>query len=87
MHDGIYLSNISKELITEPFAFTCALYKAGYIYEFYGGRNCPVWLNQLGERGQSFIGYIYLTDIRLDGAKAIIGRLCLCAIAYRIKKC
>ena len=49
MYDCISLTDISKELVTESFAFACTLYKACDINDVASSGNNAVWVYQFGK--------------------------------------
>ncbi len=74
VRDGIGLSDISQELVAEPFAFRCARDKARDIDEFHRGRQDLLRLNNICQHIQARIGNRHNADIGLDRAERVVFR-------------
>ena len=73
--DGVDFADIGEELVAETLAFRGAADEAGDIDEFQAGRDDLDRLADLRQHVQTRVRHADATDVRLDRAERIIGRL------------
>ena len=85
MRNCINPSYISKKLIAKAFPFTCTLNKPSYVNEFNRCWNNLLWFYNLGYLLKPFIGNFNNPDVRLNGTKWIVCRLCILCFVRALK--
>ena len=76
MHDRVAFADIREKLVAQALALGRALYQACNIHKFDGGRRVFVGVIHLGEHVEALVRHRDHADIRLNGAKRIVGALC-----------
>ena len=77
MNDGIRLTDVSKELVTESFTLAGTFDEAGYIDDLHGGRDDTAFgFAQFTEFDESLIGNGDDSYVRFDGAEREVRALC-----------
>ena len=72
--DGIDLSDMAEELVTQTFPLRGPGHKPGDVDELDGGGRHLLGVGQRGEAVEAVIRHRHHTDVRFDGAKRIVGR-------------
>src|SRR5262245_28397875 len=87
MHDGIDFAYGGKELVSEPFPFGSTPHEPGNIDERNARRNDLFRLPKRNQLVQPRIRHGDFANVRLDGAKWIVGRLGGRRLCKSIKEC
>ena len=77
VQDGIRLTNVGQELITKPFALTCALDQPCDVDDLDGGGYDALGVYDLCKLIEAFIGDGDHADVGLDSTEGEVGGLCL----------
>ena len=78
MNNGIYFTDICKELVTKSFSFAGSFYKACNVHEFDGCRCHFLCMIQFSQLHDPLIRYGYNSYVRINGCKRIVCRQCSC---------
>ena len=86
MSDGIGLTNVRQELVTQPLALRRAGHESGDIDELHGRRQDLLRLDDVGKYLQTKIRHGNDADVRLDRAERVVlgGDL---SCRQRVKQC
>ena len=84
--DCINLADMRQELVTEALALGCTAHQTGDIDEGQPGRNGFRALTDLGKLVEARIRHAHFADVRLDGAKRVVGRLGRRSLRQRIEE-
>ncbi|MNI99870.1 hypothetical protein D3C73_1590630 [compost metagenome] len=74
VNDSITVTDISQELITKTFTFTCPGYKSGNVNKSDGRGEKFSRSIQIGKFLQAAIWHRYDASVRLDCGKGVVGR-------------
>ena len=77
VQDGIRLTNVGQELITQPFALARTLDQPCDVHDLYGGGYDALGVYDLCKLIETLIGDGDHADVRLDGTEGEVGGLCL----------
>ena len=75
--DGVGLTDVSEEFVSESFALACSLHESGDVYYLAGSGNDASRMNYLGKLSKSLVRYCDYAHIRLDCTEREVGCLCL----------
>src|SRR4029077_13308893 len=74
MYDRVSLTDVGEELVTKSLAFSRSLDETRDVDELHDRRHRLLWLNYSRELAEPRVRHLALADVRLDGAKGIVGR-------------
>ena len=77
--DGVGLTDVSEEFVSESFALACSLHESGDVYYLAGCRHDASGVYYLGELRESLVGHGDNTDVRFYSTEREVCRLCLSA--------
>ncbi len=86
MHNGVHFADVAEEFVAETFPLRCAFDQPGDIHELDCCGDNGGGFGDFGEWLQTIIGDGHDADIRIDGAKGIVGRLRVAGAGYGIKQ-
>ena len=86
LDDGVNFADMGEKLIAQPLALARAFDQTGDVDELDHGRDDHVGFDHLLQHLQPRIGHGHHADVRIDGAKRIIGRLGLAGAGDGIKQ-
>ena len=86
MNDRIYFTNISEELVSQAFTFRSTLDQTGDVNELNDSRCNLLGMIHFTKKPNPLIRDRHNTDIGINRAERIVGRLCPC-LCKCIKKC
>ena len=75
MDDGISLADVGKELVAQSFTLAGTFYEAGDIHNLHGGGDDTSRVYQLGQLGESLVGYGDNTHVGFDCTEGEVCRL------------
>ena len=73
MNDGVHLTDVGQELVSQAFSFGCTLYETGDIHKLNDGRRYLLGIVEVSQELQSFIRYCHNAHVRVDGTEGIVG--------------
>ena len=72
---GIAFADVAEKSVAKSLSFACALDKTGYIDNFHRSGYYSARIDYFGQSGETFIRYVYGTDIWLNCTEREIGSL------------
>ncbi len=75
LHDGVHLADVAEELVAQTLAAARAAHQSGDVHELDRRRDQLLRAGQLAQHPQPGIGHGDDADVRVNGAKGIVGRL------------
>ena len=76
MQDGVCLSDIGEELVSQSFSFASAFHQSGDVYDFDRSWDDTLRMFNFCQFVQAFVRYGDNTYVRLDRTERKVGRLC-----------
>ena len=86
MYDGGNFTDMTEELISQPFTLGSTLYQPGYIAKLYRRVNSLPGLVDVRQHLEPFVRNRYNSDVGFDSAERVVGSFCT-SLCNCVKKC